>query len=249
MAIRAFILLVAMLVTSLASGQVSVTLETSTRRAYIGQTIVIEIKVRGGEIDATPRLEVPGMTVGEPSVGRQSSFVFDGRTQRQESTISIRYGAIASAAGTVTVPPVQVRVEGRAYTTNGVTLNIVEPPKSLRSIKVPHPVQLKVAGMLSPRRNFLLHEGQWMTWDMRWILTYGTGRQPPLWDPLANSKSPILLIAGALDSKYIELNTRLADHCATARCHVIPDAGHSVHIEQPAQFRRVVDDFLAGHQE
>ena len=81
------------------------------------------------------------------------------------------------------------------------------------------------------------------------LLTYGTGRQPPLWDPLAKSKSPILLIAGALDSKYIELNTRLADHCATARCHVIPDAGHSVHIEQPAQFRRVVDDFLAGHQE
>jgi 2-succinyl-6-hydroxy-2,4-cyclohexadiene-1-carboxylate synthase len=68
----------------------------------------------------------------------------------------------------------------------------------------------------------------------------GTGTQAPLWDELSRLEMPVLVVAGSLDTKYVELAGRLvAGIGGNARLHVVPGAGHACHLEKP-------EDFLAG---
>jgi 2-succinyl-6-hydroxy-2,4-cyclohexadiene-1-carboxylate synthase len=65
----------------------------------------------------------------------------------------------------------------------------------------------------------------------------GTGTQLPLWDRLGELDMPVLVVAGALDPKYVALAERLATTVgANAELAVIDGAGHTVHLEQPAAF-------------
>lgn len=77
----------------------------------------------------------------------------------------------------------------------------------------------------------------------------GPGVQPYLGDALARTEVPLLLIAGARDERYVEANAALADSVPTARALVVPDAGHSVHLERPAALGRLVADFLDEGEE
>lgn len=61
----------------------------------------------------------------------------------------------------------------------------------------------------------------------------GTGAQPSLWPRLPELAMPVHLIAGALDAKFVAINQRMAALMPAARLTVIPDAGHTVHLEQP----------------
>jgi len=72
----------------------------------------------------------------------------------------------------------------------------------------------------------------------------GPGAQPPLFDELPRVRVPVLLVAGALDERFVELARELARLLPQAELCVIPDAGHAVHVEQPAAFVRVASDFL-----
>jgi len=72
----------------------------------------------------------------------------------------------------------------------------------------------------------------------------GAGRQEPLWDRLPDIQVPTLLIVGELDQKYCELARSMAALMPTARRVVMPQAGHAVHLEQPAAFDEVVIKFL-----
>ena len=72
----------------------------------------------------------------------------------------------------------------------------------------------------------------------------GTGRQPPLWDRLGHVKSRVLAIAGALDSKYVELAEQMSVLMPMTRTAIIPDAGHVVHAEHPAAYLDLLRDFL-----
>lgn len=72
----------------------------------------------------------------------------------------------------------------------------------------------------------------------------GPGSQPPLFDELARVRVPVLLVAGALDGRFVELARELARLLPQAEVCVIPDAGHAVHVEQPAAFASVASDFL-----
>jgi 2-succinyl-6-hydroxy-2,4-cyclohexadiene-1-carboxylate synthase len=62
----------------------------------------------------------------------------------------------------------------------------------------------------------------------------GTGTQEPLWDRLSEIDIPVLVIAGERDDKFRVIGKRLADGISKSTFDVIPDAGHSVHLEQPA---------------
>lgn len=73
---------------------------------------------------------------------------------------------------------------------------------------------------------------------------FGAGVMPPLWYELGELNMPILLIAGALDTKYVEIAHQMAARMKNARVEIIPDAGHTVHLEQPSQFRAVVNNFM-----
>ncbi len=72
----------------------------------------------------------------------------------------------------------------------------------------------------------------------------GAGVQPSLWGRLGELSPPALLITGALDPKYVEINERMAATIPTARLGVIPNAGHTTHLEQPNLFRQSVNQFL-----
>jgi 2-succinyl-6-hydroxy-2,4-cyclohexadiene-1-carboxylate synthase len=77
----------------------------------------------------------------------------------------------------------------------------------------------------------------------------GAGAQPSLWARLAAVAAPSLLIAGELDAKFVTLNQRLAAVIPQATLRLIPDAGHTVHLEQPEAFLSTVTNFLGGLHE
>ncbi len=71
----------------------------------------------------------------------------------------------------------------------------------------------------------------------------GTGAQPSLWPRLAELQMPVLLLVGAEDAKYVALGRRMAACIPSARLRVVPQAGHTVHLEQPEAFIRHLLDF------
>jgi 2-succinyl-6-hydroxy-2,4-cyclohexadiene-1-carboxylate synthase len=71
----------------------------------------------------------------------------------------------------------------------------------------------------------------------------GPGAQPPLFDELARVAVPVLLVVGALDRPFAEHARELARRLPTAEVCVIEDAGHAVHLEQPAAFLHAVREF------
>lgn len=74
----------------------------------------------------------------------------------------------------------------------------------------------------------------------------GAAAEPAVADRLAALGIPTLLVAGALDAKYVAIAEQMARALPDARLHVVPDAGHAVHLEQPADFAGAVAAFLAG---
>lgn len=72
----------------------------------------------------------------------------------------------------------------------------------------------------------------------------GTGSMEPMWERLATLAVPTLVIAGALDTKYVEIGARLAHELPAARFLAIADAGHAAHLERPEATAAAVGEFL-----
>lgn len=72
----------------------------------------------------------------------------------------------------------------------------------------------------------------------------GPGAQPPLFDSLPGLQVPALLVVGALDRRFVALAHDLARRLPQAEVCEIADAGHAVHLEQPAAFLRAARDFM-----
>ncbi|GCE11508.1 2-succinyl-6-hydroxy-2,4-cyclohexadiene-1-carboxylate synthase [Tengunoibacter tsumagoiensis] len=64
----------------------------------------------------------------------------------------------------------------------------------------------------------------------------GTGAQPALHMELATLDLPVLLLAGALDQKFCGIARQMAQSLPHAQLQIIPEAGHTIHLEQPAAF-------------
>jgi len=71
----------------------------------------------------------------------------------------------------------------------------------------------------------------------------GTGAQPSFYRQLPTLHIPVLLIAGALDVKFTKIAQRMAQLLQQAQLHIVPAAGHTVHLEQPQVFTSLVGDF------
>lgn len=76
----------------------------------------------------------------------------------------------------------------------------------------------------------------------------GAGTTAALTDELGTIAAPTLLIAGALDEKYVAAAKHLAGAIRGARASVVENAGHAAHLERPEEFGRIVEDFLSGCQ-
>lgn len=72
----------------------------------------------------------------------------------------------------------------------------------------------------------------------------GTGTQRPLWDDLGALTMPVLLVAGALDAPFVGAAERMAALLPDATLEVVPGAGHTVHLEQPAVFDALLRRWL-----
>lgn len=72
----------------------------------------------------------------------------------------------------------------------------------------------------------------------------GTGVQPSLWDRLTELKVPVLQITGGLDEKFVAINRQMAKRIPTSQLEIVPNAGHTVHREQPDEYSRLVLEFL-----
>lgn len=74
----------------------------------------------------------------------------------------------------------------------------------------------------------------------------GAGAEPSVLGRLGAIAAPVLLVAGALDAKYVALAQLMATQLPWPRLEVVEAAGHAVHLERPAAFARLVADFLTG---
>ncbi|GAB4516764.1 MAG: 2-succinyl-6-hydroxy-2,4-cyclohexadiene-1-carboxy late synthase [Anaerolineae bacterium] len=72
----------------------------------------------------------------------------------------------------------------------------------------------------------------------------GTGEQPPLWDALSQLTMPVTLITGEQDTKFVQIAREMQSHLREAEHVIIPEAGHTTHLEQPALFVKAVEDAL-----
>ena len=74
----------------------------------------------------------------------------------------------------------------------------------------------------------------------------GTGTQEPLWPRLDEIRVPALIIAGEHDPKFRALGERVAAGLSDATMAIVPDAGHSVHLEQPDATAGVISQWWRG---
>jgi len=79
------------------------------------------------------------------------------------------------------------------------------------------------------------------------LLGMGTGVQPSLWDHLPDLDLPVQLIVGEHDAKFIGINQTIQTALFDAQLTVIPNAGHTAHLENPQAFAQTVLTFLNQH--
>jgi 2-succinyl-6-hydroxy-2,4-cyclohexadiene-1-carboxylate synthase len=61
----------------------------------------------------------------------------------------------------------------------------------------------------------------------------GTGTLPSLWERLGEITIPVELIVGERDQRFRATAEKMAAELPQARLHVVPGAGHAVHLEDP----------------
>lgn len=59
------------------------------------------------------------------------------------------------------------------------------------------------------------------------------GRTPHRWDALAELRSPVLVVTGARDAKYVALSARIGSAARDATLVSVPEVGHAVHVDAP----------------
>jgi 2-succinyl-6-hydroxy-2,4-cyclohexadiene-1-carboxylate synthase len=72
----------------------------------------------------------------------------------------------------------------------------------------------------------------------------GPAAQPPLFAELPRVHVPVLLVVGALDTRFVASAHDLARRLPRAEVREIADAGHAAHLEQPVAFVAAVREFL-----
>ena len=74
----------------------------------------------------------------------------------------------------------------------------------------------------------------------------GPGALPSLWDRLEQLDVPTLFVVGERDDKFAVIAERMARAMPRARVAMIPDTGHTVHLEAPGAWLDAVIGFLSG---
>ncbi|EKU47795.1 2-succinyl-6-hydroxy-2,4-cyclohexadiene-1-carboxylate synthase [Staphylococcus massiliensis] len=75
---------------------------------------------------------------------------------------------------------------------------------------------------------------------------YGTGSMPNLWNDIKNIEVPVKIIVGELDEKFVSIAEKMEQLLPQSDVSVIKDAGHTVHVEDKANFDTIVLTFTLG---
>lgn len=79
-----------------------------------------------------------------------------------------------------------------------------------------------------------------------------TGRQPSLWEVLPDIQTPLLLIVGELDAKFVALNYEMYEMATTAHAqrqivlYTVKQCGHNIHLEASILYLQQIISFLTG---
>jgi pimeloyl-ACP methyl ester carboxylesterase len=73
----------------------------------------------------------------------------------------------------------------------------------------------------------------------------GTGAQPPLWHRLNELSMPVQLMTGALDHKFDAIADQMTQTIPHARRIRVPDAGHTIYLEQPRLWLDFIQSFFS----
>lgn len=74
----------------------------------------------------------------------------------------------------------------------------------------------------------------------------GIGQQPSLWNALARIEQPLLLIVGALDTKFVAINREMiaaVGNRQQSKLVVMESCGHNLHLEAPNLYARTISQF------
>ena len=72
----------------------------------------------------------------------------------------------------------------------------------------------------------------------------GTGALPSLWEALPSIQTRTLIIAGELDTKFVEIGEQMTAVLPQAQLLIVPGAGHTVHLERPRPWVEAVAEFI-----
>ncbi|PTA84973.1 2-succinyl-6-hydroxy-2,4-cyclohexadiene-1-carboxylate synthase [Bacillus sp. Nf3] len=72
----------------------------------------------------------------------------------------------------------------------------------------------------------------------------GTGSQPSIWKALKHIHLPVLLICGTLDEKFCHIGKCMQQELKESQFILAEHAGHTVHVEQPHFFGKIVSEFI-----
>ncbi|MEC1663805.1 2-succinyl-6-hydroxy-2,4-cyclohexadiene-1-carboxylate synthase [Bacillus halotolerans] len=78
------------------------------------------------------------------------------------------------------------------------------------------------------------------------LIGMGTGSQPSWWSRLKDIAAPVLLICGEWDEKFCAINHEVHKKLPSSRIEIVTEAGHTVHVEQPRFFGKIVSEFLTS---
>ncbi|MEB7434059.1 2-succinyl-6-hydroxy-2,4-cyclohexadiene-1-carboxylate synthase [Staphylococcus pasteuri] len=77
---------------------------------------------------------------------------------------------------------------------------------------------------------------------------YGTGQMPNLWPSLINIQIPTIILAGQKDEKFVNIAQKMNEQIINSRKTIVSEAGHTIHVEDSAEFDTIILGFLKEEQ-
>ena len=75
------------------------------------------------------------------------------------------------------------------------------------------------------------------------LIGMGTGSQASYWEKLDQLSMPVLLVTGRLDLKFTAIAEDMMEMLPDGKWKSV-EAGHAIHVEKPAEFATIVDEYL-----
>ncbi|RNC79973.1 MAG: alpha/beta fold hydrolase [Balneola sp.] len=92
-----------------------------------------------------------------------------------------------------------------------------------------------------------IQEKQNHYWMANSLLGFGSGTMPCIKDRLNELISPVQLIVGAHDVKFLRINQSMKKNISDCELAIIEDANHRVHLEQPKKCATIINQFITNH--